>query len=32
MMILITKNDDIDKYKCSGYGTGFDRHGFFFSS
>ena len=24
-----TKNADIDKYKYSGYGIGFDRHGFF---
>ena len=22
----LTKNADIDKYKCSGYGIGFDRH------
>ena len=22
----LTKNPDIDKYKCSGYGIGFDRH------
>ena len=25
----LTKNTDIDKYKYSGYGNGFDRHGFF---
>ena len=25
----MTKNADIDKYKYSGYGIGFDRHGFF---
>ena len=25
----MTKNADIDKYKYSGYGTGFDRYGFF---
>ena len=24
----MTKNDDIDEYKCTGYGIGFDRHGF----
>ena len=24
-----TKNTDIDKYEYSGYGIGFDRHGFF---
>ena len=22
--IKLTKNDDLDKYKCTGYGTGFD--------
>ena len=27
--VSLTKNADIDKYKYSGYGTGFDRHGFF---
>ena len=27
--VSLTKNDDIDKYKCSGYVIGFDRHGFF---
>ena len=27
--VSLTKNDDIDKYKYSGYGIGFDRHGFF---
>ena len=25
----MTKNADIDKYKCSGYGIGFNRHGEF---
>ena len=25
----MTKNADIDKYKYSGYGIGFDRHGSF---
>ena len=25
----LTKNADIDKYKCSAYGTGFDSHGVF---
>ena len=25
----LTKNDDIDKYKCPRYGIGFDKHGFF---
>ena len=25
----LTKNTDIGKYKYSGYGNGFDRHGFF---
>ena len=25
----LTKNADIDNYKYSGYGIGFDRHGFF---
>ena len=25
----MTKNDDINKCKYSGYGIGFDRHGFF---
>ena len=27
--VSLTKNTDIDKYKYSGYGTGFDRHGEF---
>ena len=27
--VPLTKNADIDKYKYSGYGIGFDRHGFF---
>ena len=27
--VTLTKNDDIDQYKYSGYGIGFDRHGFF---
>ena len=27
----MTKNTDIDKYKYSGYGIGFDRHGRFSS-
>ena len=27
--VRITKNDRTDKYKYSGYGIGFDRHGFF---
>ena len=27
--VSYTKNVDIDKYKYSGYGIGFDRHGFF---
>ena len=27
--ISLTKNADIDQYKCSGFGIGFDRHGFF---
>ena len=26
--VSFTKNADIDKYKYSGYGIGFDRHGF----
>ena len=25
--VSLTKNPNIDKYKCSGCGTGFDRHG-----
>ena len=25
--ISLTKNADVEKYKCSGYGIGFDRHG-----
>ena len=28
-VVKITKNSDIDKYKCSGYGTGFDSKGTF---
>ena len=27
--VSLTKNTDIDKYKYSGYGIGFDRHGEF---
>ena len=27
--VSLTKNADIDKYKYSGYGIGFDRHGRF---
>ena len=27
--VTLTKNVDFDKFKYSGYGTGFDRHGFF---
>ena len=27
--VSLTKNADIDKYKYSGYGVGFDRHGEF---
>ena len=27
--VELTKNADIDKYKYSGYGFGFDGHGFF---
>ena len=27
--VKLTKNADIDKYICSGYGTGFDGHGFY---
>ena len=27
--VSLIKNDDLDKYKYSGYGIGFDRHGFF---
>ena len=27
--VSLTKSADIDKYKYSGYGIGFDRHGFF---
>ena len=30
--VSLTKNADIDRYKYSGYGIGFDRHEFFFSS
>ena len=25
--VRLTKNADIDQYKCCGYGFGFDRHG-----
>ena len=28
--VTLTKNDDIDKYRYSGYGIGFDRRGSFF--
>ena len=28
--VILTENADIDKYKYSEYGTGFDRHGFLF--
>ena len=27
--VKLTKNADIDKYKYSGYGTGFDSHRFY---
>ena len=27
--VSFTKNTDIDRYKCSGYGTGFDRCGYY---
>ena len=27
--VSLTRNADIDKHKCSGYGIRFDRHGFF---
>ena len=27
--VILTKNADIDKCKCSGYGIVFDRHGFY---
>ena len=27
--VILTKNADIDKYKYSGYGIVFDRHGFY---
>ena len=27
--VTLTKNADIDRYKCYGYGIGFDRHGSF---
>ena len=27
--VKLAKNTDIDKYKCSGYGIGFDGHGFY---
>ena len=30
--VSLTKNADIDKYEYFGYGTGFDRHGFFSDS
>ena len=29
--VSLTKNADIDKYKCCGYDIGFDRHGEFSS-
>ena len=29
--VSLTKNADIDKYKYSEYGIGFDRHEFFFT-
>ena len=29
-IVSLTKNADIDKYKCSRYGIGFDRNEFFF--
>ena len=29
LWICLTKNADVDKYKCSGYGIGFDRYGYF---
>ena len=29
-LVRLTKNADINKYKYSGYGIGFDRHGFFY--
>ena len=29
--VTLTKHYDIDKYKCSGYGIGFDRIGIFFN-
>ena len=28
--VTMTRNADIDRYKYSGYGVGFDRHGSFF--
>ena len=28
-LLNLTKNADIDKYEYSGYGTGFDRKGFY---
>ena len=28
-VVTFTKNDDIDKYECSGYGIGFDRRSSF---
>ena len=27
--VSLTKNANIDRYQCSGYGIGFDRHGSF---
>ena len=27
--VSLTKNAEVDKYRCPGYGIGFDRHGFF---
>ena len=31
-VLKLTKNADIDKYRCSGYGIGSDRHGFYLNS
>ena len=28
--VKLTKHNDVDQYKCLGYGIGFDRKGFFF--
>ena len=30
--VTLTERNDIDEYKYFGYGVGFDRHGFFFTS